>query len=141
MRIARPVVIKNPHNPRPTVQGGKRADLGHRYFRSRSEANYARYLNLLQKQGKILGWEYEPHTFWFEGIKRGTRDYTPDFKLHLPNGKHEWHEVKGWMDQKSRTRLKRMAKYFPDETVVVIGMKWFAQARRNGLAAAIDGWE
>lgn len=136
-----PTGIRRGHNPRPNVKVGKRADLGGQFFRSRSEANYARYLNLLQKQGQILGWEYEPHTFQFESIKRGTRDYTPDFKVYLPNGKHEWHEVKGWMDQKSRTRLKRMSKFFPDEKVVVISSKWFSQARRNGIATAIKHWE
>jgi len=133
--------IQKGQNPRPDVKVGKRADLGGQFFRSRSEANYARYLNLLKTQGRILGWEYEPHTFQFEAIKRGTRDYTPDFKVYLTNGTHEWHEVKGWMDAKSKTRLNRMEKYFPDEKVVVIGPKWFSQARRNGLAASLQHWE
>lgn len=121
--------------------GGRRADLGGLYVRSTWEANYARFLNLLVAQRKILRWEYEPHTFWFESIKRGTRSYQPDFKVYLLDGTHEWHEVKGWMDPKSKTKLARMARYYPDEKVVVIAQGWFRQARRGGLAACIPGWE
>lgn len=120
---------------------GKRADLDGRYFRSRWEANYARYLRLLQSQGNITAWDYECQTFWFEGIKRGTRSYTPDFKVTLPDGRHEWHEVKGWMDPKSKTRLERMRRYYPAERVVLIEAAWFREARRTGLPALLPGWE
>lgn len=122
-------------------RGGRRPDLGNAYFRSAWEANYARYLNLLISQDKILLWEYEPHTFVFERIKRGTRTYTPDFRVVHHDGRHEWHEVKGWMDQPSRTRLKRMAKYFPDEKIVIIDHAWFRSAARDGLHYVISGWE
>lgn len=121
--------------------GGRRPDLGNTYFRSRWEANYARYLNLLLSRGDIRSWQYEPKTFVFERIKRGTRTYTPDFLVVDRLGVSEWHEVKGWMDPKSKTRLARMAKYFPSEVVRVIGGKWFASAVRGGLAAFIPGWE
>lgn len=120
---------------------GKRPDLGGQFFRSSWEANYARYLNLLKSQGRIRDWQYEVHTFVFEKIKRGTRMYTPDFKVLLLDGTYEWHEVKGWMDQPSKTRLKRMAKYFPSELVKVIGKPWFSAANRSGLAASLPGWE
>jgi hypothetical protein len=121
------------------TRGGRRADLDGRYFRSAWEANYARFLNFLKARGEISGWEYECKTFVFEAIKRGTRAYTPDFKV-TTGDRHEWHEVKGWMDQPSRTRLKRMAKYFPAEKVVVIDAGWFRQANKT-LAGAIAGWE
>jgi hypothetical protein len=121
--------------------GGRRKDLGNQYFRSSWEANYARFLNTLIARGDVVSWEYEPKTFVFESIKRGTRAYTPDFKIALPGGTHEWHEVKGWMDQPSRTRLSRMAKFFPDEKVIVIGESWFRAATRSGLAAVIPNWE
>ncbi len=122
-------------------RGGKRADLDDRYFRSKWEANYARYLNLLAKLGKIAAWEYEPKTFLFETVKRGNREYTPDFRIENKDGTHEWHEVKGWMDPSSATKLKRMGQFFPDERVIVIGKAWFAQARRGGLAGAVQNWE
>lgn len=119
---------------------GTREDLG-MFFRSRWEANYARFLNLLVRQGKVASWAYEAHTFVFEAIKRGTRSYTPDFKVTYPDGRVEWHEVKGWLDQKGRTRLERMARYYPSETVVVIGEAWFKSAVRSGLAGALPHWE
>ena len=122
-------------------KGGKRADLGDRFFRSRWEANYARYLDFLVKHGRVTSWEYEAHEFWFEGVKRGTRSYKPDFRVVLPGGRHEWHEVKGWMDATSKTQLKRMARYFPEEKVVVIDAAWFRAIRRQGVPALIPHWE
>lgn len=88
------------------AKSGKRKDLDNMFFRSRTEANYARLLKHLGEPFK-----YEPKTFWFEGIKRGTRAYIPDF--YLPN-KDEWHEFKGWLDPKSITKMKRMKKYYPE---------------------------
>jgi hypothetical protein len=120
--------------------GGKRADLGDVYFRSSWEANYARYLNWLRAHGKLDAWSYEAKTFIFAAIKRGTRAYTPDFLVTIA-GRDEWHEVKGWMDPKSVTRLRRMAKYFPREVVRVIGESWFRAAYRSGLPGLIPGWE
>lgn len=121
-------------------KSGRRPDLGGLYVRSRWEANYARYLNFLQRQGLVESWEYEPKTFYFESIKRGTRSYTPDFKVVRKDGTYEWHEVKGWMDDKSRVKLERMAKFFPLEKVIVIGPKWFASAR-SSIAPLIPNWE
>ena len=119
---------------------GKRADLNNRYFRSAWEANYARYLNLLLLKGEILEWDYECQTFVFEKITRGTRAYTPDFKVTHTDGRHEWHEVKGWMDDKSRVRLERMARYYPAEKVLVIGADWFKTAAKT-IAHVIPLWE
>lgn len=121
-------------------RGGKRDDLGGVYFRSAWEANYARYLNFLIGKGEISSWEFEPQTFVFEKIKRGTRAYTPDFKVVLNDGAHEWHEVKGWMDAKSKTRLARFSRYYPAEKLVLIDSKWFRSANK-ALASIIPGWE
>jgi len=123
------------------TRGGKRSDLGNRYFRSAWEANYARYLNFLLAKGEIAGWDYECQTFTFDAINRGTRAYTPDFKVVAHDGSHVWHEVKGWMDATSKTRLKRMAKYYPKEQVIVIGAEWFRAASRGPLPGLIAGWE
>lgn len=90
------------------------------YFRSGWEVNYARYLEFLKDNGKISKWEYEPDTFWFEKIKRGVRSYTPDFKVFNLDGTFEYHEVKGWMDKKSATKLKRMGIYHPQIKMVLI---------------------
>jgi len=121
-------------------RGGKREDIkGGCYFRSSWEANYARYLTWLENKGEILKWEYEPQTFYFEAIKRGTRSYTPDFKVFFKNT-YEVQEVKGWMDQPSKTKLKRMNKYFPEEEVIVIGEAWFRSANKT-IGKIISGWE
>lgn len=94
------------------------------YFRSKWEANYALYLDYLKKKGGIKLWEYEKDVFVFEAIKFGTRSYRPDFKLHNPNDTIEYHEVKGYMDAKSQTKLKRMKKYYPDIKIVLIDSKY-----------------
>lgn len=120
--------------------GGKREDLNNLYVRSSWEANYARYLNFLIKHNEIKKWEYEPDTFEFHAIKKGTRFYTPDFKVFLKNGNIEYHEVKGWMDEKSITRGKRMEKYYPEIKIKLVDKTWF---RQNGktLSKIIKNWE
>ncbi|TSA40999.1 MAG: hypothetical protein D4R57_01130, partial [Verrucomicrobiales bacterium] len=110
------------------------------FARSRWEANYARYLEFLKMRGLILKWEHEPKTFWFEGIKRGVRSYLPDFRVTLLSGAIEWHEVKGWMDSRSKTKIKRMAKYYPKEVLRVYGADWFRKNRIK-LRGIIKDWE
>lgn len=90
------------------------------YFRSGWEVNYARYLEWLKQEKQIKRWQYEPKTFWFENIKRGVRSYTPDFRIENNDGSIEYHEVKGYMDAKSKTKIKRMAKYYPNTVLIVI---------------------
>lgn len=103
---------------------GKRADLNNLYVRSSWEANYARYLNFLLEKKQIYKWEYEPDTFIFEQIKRGTRSYMPDFKIWEAEESAPYYiEVKGWLDQKGKTKLERMAKYYPQIKIIVIGAK------------------
>jgi hypothetical protein len=95
------------------------------YFRSNWEYRYALYLQYLKDQGKIKEWEHEPRTFWFEAIKRGVRSYLPDFKVTSLDDTHFWVEVKGYMDAKSNTKIKRFKKYYPDEKLVVMTGDWF----------------
>lgn len=90
------------------------------YFRSKWEANYALYLDFLVRQNQIKSWEYEADTFMFEAIKLGTRSYRPDFKIINNDGTVEYHEVKGYMDSRSKTKLKRMAKYYPEIKLILI---------------------
>lgn len=95
--------------------GGKRY-----YFRSQWEVDYAKYLDLLKQHGKIKEWEYEPETFWFETIKRGVRSYLPDFRVTETDGTVVLYEVKGYMDSRSKTKLKRMKKYYPDINLYLV---------------------
>lgn len=110
------------------------------YFRSRWEANYGRYLQFLLENKEIKSWEHEPDTFWFENIKRGVRSYLPDFKIIENNGETVYHEVKGWYDARSITKLKRMSKYYPEVKLKVIDAKWF-KANKHKLIGLISGWE
>lgn len=93
-------------NARAVSQHGKRDDLGDIAFRSRKEANIARWLNWLG-----IEWEYEPKEFEFP-VKRGIRFYTPDF--FIPEDAI-WYEVKGWMNPESITKLRRFRKYYYEE--------------------------
>ncbi len=110
-----------------------------KYYRSRWEANFARYLESEKQAGRITKWEHEPQTFWFEGIRRGTTNYLPDFRLTFPDGHIEFREVKGWMCPKSITKLRRMAKYHPEVIITVVDGKWFS-AHKN-LRVVIPEWE
>ncbi|MBM3606202.1 MAG: hypothetical protein FJX25_16200 [Alphaproteobacteria bacterium] len=115
--------------------GGKRV-----FFRSRWEANYARYLEWLRCHGQIAYWEHEPETFWFENIKRGVRSYLPDFLVTEPDGAKAYHEVKGWMDSRSKTTISRFKKYYPQHKLIVIDAVAYRAIKRK-VAGMIEGWE
>ena len=117
------------------IIGGVRA-----FYRSRWEANYARWLELLLTAGKIRSWEHEPETFWFEVIRRGVCSYKPDFRVTRPDGSVEYHEVKGWMTPRSQTALKRMAKYHPTVKLVVVDKVQYARLSRD-VRRVVPGWE
>ena len=106
-------------------------DNGSIYLRSLWEAHYGQYLDWLVKAKEILKWEYEPDIFFFEGIKMGTNCYKPDFKVFANDGSVSYHEVKGHMDAKSKTKLKRMKKYHPKVKVVLIERKQLAEIKKN----------
>ena len=119
--------------------GYTRPDLGV-YIRSRWEANYFRILQHQKTQGIIQDFQYEPLTFWFESIKRGTRHYTPDFLVVLPDGTHYFVEIKGFMDTVSNTKLKRMAKYYPNEQIIVIDEEVYRKIEKE-WREKVDVWE
>lgn len=130
-----------PIRPHTTWKAGYRDIGGKRhYFRSKWEMNYARYLEYLKQRDAIVEWEYEPHTFWFEKIKRGVRCYTPDFRITALDGSQYFDEVKGWMDKRSATKLKRMKKYHPATTINLVQGDWFKSANKR-YSGLIDGWE
>lgn len=125
---------------RKAIKGGKREDLGGLYVRSSWEANYARYLNWLAERKQIKEWKFEPITFEFVKIKKGNRYYTPDFQVFYFDGSYEFHEVKGYMDAQSKTKLKRMVKYHPKEKIVLIDKPVYMQIHRQ-MKNLIPFWE
>lgn len=129
-------------------KSGVRVDLGI-FVRSAWEANIARYLNFLKLHGSIVGWEYEPKRFDFP-IKRGTNTYLPDFKVWKTKCSYEWWEVKGWRLEAGKKvpralrrgliALRRMAKYYPEEKIVVIDTDRYREIARQ-VAGCIPYWE
>jgi hypothetical protein len=134
--------------------GGKRC-----YFKSLWEANYAMYLQWLKDREDIVDWDYEPETFWFEkknkkgevtgGIKRGTNNYKPDFRVthkkevKYPDGRKsaiEFIEVKGFMDKQSATKLNRMRIYHPAILLRLVDKAWFS-SNNKVFRNIIPGWE
>jgi hypothetical protein len=113
---------------------------GKKFFaRSKWEANYAYFLEWQKLQNIILEWDHEPITFWFKGIKRGVVSYLPDFKVVMPDGSVEFHEIKGWMDKRSATKIKRMSKYHPTVILKVIDAKRYSVLNRQ-LSGLVPGW-
>lgn len=110
------------------------------FARSRWEANYAHYLEWLRIKGIIAKWEHEPETFWFDKIKRGVVSYLPDFRVTMPNGVIEYHEVKGWMDSRSKTKIKRMKIYHPAVHLEVIDSKRYKALERQ-MKSIVPNWK
>lgn len=128
-------LIKGQYEPKsspfPKGTGGKREDLDNRFFRSSMEANIARYYNFLG-----IRWEYEPCEFKFP-IERGIRFYKPDFYLPDTN---MYIECKGWLDAKSKTRMKRMKKHFPEIKLQMIGWAEYREITKS-VSKLIPNWE
>lgn len=74
--------------------------------RSSWEANFVRILNIYK-----INFKFEPTVFSFP-VKRGTKGYTPDFLLEDHN---HWIEIKGYLDDKSKIKLKRFKRYYPSD--------------------------
>ncbi len=123
------------------AKSGRRPDIGDIFFRSSWEANYARYLNLLIKLKVVERWEFEPETFWFLDIKRGVRSYLPDFRVWYRGDKLPIYvEIKGYFDPKSKTKIKRFKKYYPQHKLEVIDAKAYAKLKAK-FERMTPGWE
>ena len=72
------------------------------------EQQYALHLDLLQHAGEIAAWKFEPDKF-----RLAYRCYyTPDFKVTFPDGRVEYHEVKGYWREDARIKIKVAAAAF-----------------------------
>lgn len=129
-----------PHHGTTWKAGWREIGGTRRYYRSKWEANYAHYLEWQRSHGLIAAWQHEPVTFWFEGVKRGCVSYLPDFLVKEKDGSECYHEVKGWMDERSKTKIRRMAKHHPTVRLVVIDARRYA-ALRKSVAHLVPGWE
>jgi len=55
------------------------------------------------------------------------------------DGSEEFHEIKGWMDPKSATKLKRMGKYYPAVKIVLIDKAAYRAVAKK--MSGLQGWE
>lgn len=92
-------------NPYSHTKSGYRPDLGIN-CRSGWEANVMRVLASYD-----IPFEFEPTVFTYP-IKRGNKAYTPDIYLRATD---EWIEIKGYLDNNSKIKLKRFKRYYPEE--------------------------
>jgi hypothetical protein len=110
------------------------------YARSLWEANVAHYLEWLRSKGEIISWHHEPKTFYFDWIKRGCNNYTPDFLVQDKTLKEYWIEVKGFMDSRSATKIKRFKKLCPEDQILIFDQKWFKRNEPK-LKYIVPEWE
>lgn len=66
--------------------------------------------------------------------------YLPDFRVITLDGKEEYHEVKGWMDDRSKTKIKRMSIYYPEVKLIVIDKKIYKSIEKKAKLF-IKEWE
>lgn len=133
-------LIKNKSDAYSRLKKGS-VEFGGKKFYAKSlwECNVAAYYEFLKSINEISDWFYEPDTFWFEKIKRGVRSYTPDFKIISKEGETYYVEVKGYMDSKSKTKLKRMTKYHPSVRIDLIDREKYKDICR--LSGMIKNWD
>lgn len=107
------------------IKKGIREDVHPTYsFRSPTEANFARILNLLGCE-----WTYEERVFTFEGYNLKPHLYVMDFVITkgCERFRHKFYEIKGYMTSSSKQKLRRLKKQYPEEfkeTSVVIYSKY-----------------
>ena len=66
--------------------------------------------------------------------------FLPDFKVMMTNGACEYHEVKGWMTERSRESLRLMDKYYPDIKLVLIDKNAYMEIDKR-KSVQIPHWE
>lgn len=116
--MANRVVKVMGNQPKTATVGGKTY-----HFRSKFEWCWAQYLQLLKKDGHIHDWKYEPTTFYFPNEKTAPVQYTPDFKIYACTDEDYWQECKGHHDGPTNSKLRRMAKHYPEEIFELVLMR------------------
>lgn len=104
---------KTKGNPYRNTRSGARSDLDGLVVRSNWEANVIRVLKMFS-----IPFLFEPTIFAFPVSPAGRRSsYLPD--IYLPKT-DEYIEVKGYLDSKGRSKLRRFKKHYPDEFAKLI---------------------
>lgn len=110
------------------------------------EANYLRYLEYLKKNQKIIEYKKEPTQFAFpKPIKyqnyngKTISSYIPDFQIFMKRGGSEYHELKGWINDKFLKQMEAMKQFYPKIKIKIIGKEWFSE--NYNLKNIIKDWE
>lgn len=82
---------------------------------NRTEAEYARHLELRKAAGEIAWYRFEGWTFRLANRCL----YTPDFAVMLADGSLEAHEVKGFWTDDARVKVKVAAEMYPVRFVAI----------------------
>lgn len=76
---------------------------------NKTETAYAAHLATLLQVGRIARYDFEA-----EKLRLADRTfYTPDFRVVLPDGTIEYHEVKGYWEDDARVKIKVAAEHHP----------------------------
>jgi hypothetical protein len=118
---------------------GKRHEYKGYTLKSDAEYSFALLLDVLVETGEVVEWEYEPKDFWYEGIRRGTASYRPDFRVFWKaEDCNTWYEVKQRggrsITPKDVTKWKRFAARYPEEKLVLVYPSEPNPRKRNGKA-------
>lgn len=95
--------------------------LAAKLYKSKAEERYAALLDVQRMAGEIRAWRYEAITF---KLADGVR-YTPDFLVTEQDGSMSLREVKGFMREAARVRLKIAVEMYPT-------FAWFLVWARKG---------
>jgi hypothetical protein len=89
---------------------------------SKLEAKYAQQLSLLSRAGEVLRWEEQvPVELKVNGKK--ICKYIVDFRVWYTDGREEWVEVKGFMTDVAKLKIKLFEACYPDFTFKVLYKK------------------
>lgn len=95
---------------------------------SNYEYNYALYLDYLYSTHQITGWIRNTTAFGLsEAVEvpgkasKTQNSYVPDFIVFNLDGTYEIHEVKGWMNERSKAVITQFRKDYPNLAYKIIG--------------------
>ncbi len=90
--------------------------------RNKTEARYEAHLEIQKRAGHILAYAFEPEKFRLAD----NTFYTPDFRVMLPDGTVEFHEVKGaWaiFQDDAKVKIKVASEMHPYRFIAVVPIK------------------
>lgn len=91
------------------IQGKASRIQGTQGAMNKTETRYSQHLEALKAAGEVARWDFEPEKL---RLAKATF-YTPDFRVILPTGEVQFHEVKGHWEDDARVKIKVAAAMHP----------------------------